>query len=145
MTLVCMSAVSIDSCEESVFMFTALSQTCELQSSKAAFTIAIFAAVNHNYDHKQWTLKHRNTQNGLKFTNHKLWPFKPIKVHVKLCFLRGPLRWLTAAKNAIISWLLDFRIRMFVKSAVIYYIIFYMVLNEYMYLSLSFSIYSEKW
>ena len=38
---------------------------------KAAFTIAFFAAVNHNYDHKQGTLKHRNTQNGSKSTNHK--------------------------------------------------------------------------
>ena len=28
------------------------SQTCKLSSSKAAFTIAFFAAVNHNYDHK---------------------------------------------------------------------------------------------
>ena len=36
-----------------------------------AFTIAFFAAVNHNYDHKQRTLKHRNTQNGSKSTNHK--------------------------------------------------------------------------
>ena len=47
------------------------SQTCELSSSKAAFTIAFFAAVNHNYDHKQRTLKHTNTQNGSKSTNHK--------------------------------------------------------------------------
>ena len=50
-------------------------------------------------------------------TNHKPWPFEPVKV--KFCFLRGPLRWLTVAKNAIVSWLLNFRIRMFVKSAVI--------------------------
>ena len=41
------------------------------KSSKGAFTIAFFAAVNHNYDHKQRTLKHRNTQNGSKSTNHK--------------------------------------------------------------------------
>ena len=38
---------------------------------------------------------------------------------VKVCFLRSPLRWLTTGKNAIGSWLLNFRIRMFVKSAVI--------------------------
>ena len=50
---------------------TALSQTCELQSSKAAFTIALFAAVNHNYDHKQRNLNHRNTQIGSKSTNGK--------------------------------------------------------------------------
>ena len=45
--------------------------TTRTQSSKAAFTIAFFAAVNHNYDHKQRTLKHRNTQTGSKSTNHR--------------------------------------------------------------------------
>ena len=59
-------------------------------------------------------------------TNHKPWPFEPIKV--KFCFLRGPLRWLTVAKNAIISWVLNFRIRMFVKSAVIQYIYLFIYL-----------------
>jgi len=47
------------------------SQTCELLRSKAAFTTTFFAAVNHSYDHKQRTLKHKNTQNGSKSTNHK--------------------------------------------------------------------------
>ena len=97
------------------------SQTCELESSKAAFTITFFAAVNHNYDHKQRTLKHRNTEThktdrNPPITNQKPWPFEPAKV--KFCFLRGPLSWLTAAKSVIVSWLLNFRIRMFVKSAV---------------------------
>ena len=35
------------------------------------FTIAFFAAVNHNNDHKQRTLQHRNIPNGLHSTNHK--------------------------------------------------------------------------
>ena len=61
-------------------------------------------------------MKHRNIQNGSKSTNHKPGPFEPVKV--KFCFLRGPLRWLTAAKNAIVSWVLNVRIRTFVKSAV---------------------------
>ena len=39
--------------------------------ANAAFTIAFFAAVNHNYDHKQRTWKHGNTQNGSKSTNCK--------------------------------------------------------------------------
>ena len=100
------------------YFFTALFTNMQkFKSSKAAFAIAFFAVVNHNYDHKQRTLKHRNTQNRSKSTNHKPWPFEPIKV--KFFFLRGPLRWLTAAKNAIVGWLLNFRIRMFVKSAVI--------------------------
>ena len=33
--------------------------------------MALSAAVNHNYDHKEGILKHRNTQNGSKFTNHR--------------------------------------------------------------------------
>ena len=33
--------------------------------------IVFFAAVNHNYDYKQRTLKHTNAQNGSKSTNHK--------------------------------------------------------------------------
>ena len=85
------------------------SQTCKLQSSKAPLTIAFFAAINHNYDHKQRTLKHRNTQNGSgNAANRKS----------QTMTFWTPLRWLTAAKNAIVSWLLNFRIRMFSKSAV---------------------------
>ena len=35
------------------------------------FTIAFFAAVNHNNDHKQQTLQHRNIPNGSESTNHR--------------------------------------------------------------------------
>ena len=99
------------------YFFTALFTNMQkFKSSKAAFAIAFFAVVNHNYYHKQRTLKHRNTQNRWKSTNHKPGPFEPVKE--KFCFLRGPLRWLTAGKNAIVSWLLNFRICVFVKSAV---------------------------
>ena len=63
-----------------------------------------------------WNTETHKTDRNPPITNHKPWPFEPVKV--KFCFLRGPLRWLTAAKNAIVSWLLNFRIRMFVKSAV---------------------------
>ena len=62
-----------------------------------------------------WNTETHRTDRNPPITNQKLWPFEPVKV--KFCFLRGPLRWLTAAKNAIVSWLLNFRIRMFVKSA----------------------------
>ena len=34
--------------------------------------LQFFATVNQNYNHKQRTVKHRNTLNGLKSTNHKL-------------------------------------------------------------------------
>ena len=67
---------------------------------------------------KHWTLKHKFIQDRLKSTNHnhKPWLFEPIKV--KFCFLRCPLRWLTPAKNANVSWLLNFGIRVFLKSAI---------------------------
>ena len=63
-----------------------------------------------------WNTDTHKTDWNPPITNHKPWPFEPVKV--KFCFLRGPLRWLTAAKNAIVSWLLNFRILMFVKSTV---------------------------
>ena len=63
-----------------------------------------------------WNTETHKTDRNPLITNHKPWPFEPVKE--KVCFLRGPLRWLTAANNAIVSWLLNFTIRMFVKSAV---------------------------
>ena len=63
-----------------------------------------------------WNTETHKTDRNPPITNHKPWPFEPVKV--KFCFLRGSLRCLTAAKIAIVSWLLNFRIRMFVKSAV---------------------------
>ena len=57
------------------------------------------------------------TDRNPPITNHIPCPFEPVKV--KFCFLRDTLRWLTAAKNAIVSCLLIFRIRMFVKSGVV--------------------------
>ena len=63
-----------------------------------------------------WNTETHKTDRNPPITNHKPWPFEPVKV--KFCFLRGPLRWLTAAKNTIVSWLLNIRIRMDVKSAV---------------------------
>ena len=63
-----------------------------------------------------WNTETHKTDRDPPITNHKPWPFEPVKV--KFCFLRGPLTWLTTAKNAIVSWLLSFKIRMFVKSAV---------------------------
>ena len=64
-----------------------------------------------------WNTETHKTDRNPPITNHKpWWPFEPVKV--KFCFLIGPLRWLTAEKNAMVIRLLNFRIRMFVKSAV---------------------------
>ena len=63
-----------------------------------------------------WNTEKHKTDRNPPITNHKPWPFELVKVNV--CFLRGPLRWLTAAKNANVSWLLNFRMCVFMNSAV---------------------------
>ena len=55
-------------------------------------------------------------------TNHKPLPFEPIEINFS--FLRGLLKWLTAAKNANVSGLLNFRICMFLKSVVKFTLMF---------------------
>ena len=47
---------------------------------------------------------------------HGLWNLLKLR---NFCFLRGPLRWLTAAKNTSVIWLLNFRVHMFLESTVI--------------------------
>ena len=66
-----------------------------------------------------WNTPHRSkfTNHQSPITNHKPWPFEPVEVN--FCFLRGPLRWLMAAKNANVSWFFNFGIRVFLKSTVI--------------------------
>ena len=54
-----------------VLDLTALFTNMRTLKFKSRLHFAFFATVNHNYDHKQRTLKHRNTQNGSKSTNHK--------------------------------------------------------------------------
>ena len=64
-----------------------------------------------------WNTETHTTDRNPPITNHNSWPFEPVKVN--FCFQRGPLRWLTATKNASVSWLLNFKICVFMKSAVI--------------------------
>ena len=63
-----------------------------------------------------WNKETRKTVRNPPITNHRPWPFEPVEVN--FCFLRGPLRLLTAAKNVKVSCVLNFRIRVFLKSAV---------------------------
>ena len=54
-----------------VLDLTALFTNMRTLKFKSRLHFAFFAAVNHNYDHKQRTLKHRNTQNASKSTTHQ--------------------------------------------------------------------------
>ena len=62
-----------------------------------------------------WNTRTQQMDRNPLITNYKPWPFEPVEVN--FCFLRGPLRWLTAAENANVSWIVNFRIRVFMKSA----------------------------
>ena len=63
-----------------------------------------------------WDMETNKTDQDKSITNHKPWPFEPVEENY--CFLRVPLRWLTPSKNAKVSWLLNFRISVILKSAV---------------------------
>ena len=51
-----------------------------------------------------WNKGTHKTDRNPPITDHKSWAFEPVKVN--FCFLRGPPRWLTAAKIENVSWLL---------------------------------------
>ena len=73
---------------------------------KSCLRSCVFGCRQHNYDHKQrsYAETHDKADRNPPITNFLL--------------LRDPLRSLTAVKNANISWLLNFRIHVFLKSAV---------------------------
>ena len=64
---------------------------------------------------KPWNTEAYKMDRNPPITNKKPWPFEPTEEN--FCFLKGPLSWLMTAKNTNVSWLLNFRIRMFLKSA----------------------------
>ena len=86
--------------------------------SKAAFTIAFFAAVDHNYNHKQLTSKHRNTQNGPKSTNHKSQTMTFWTRWRKVLFPKRSTEMIDGSETLKRRRLLNFGIRVSLKSAV---------------------------
>ena len=66
---------------------------------------------------KLWNTETHKMDQNPPISNHKPWPTEPVEVN--FWFLRGPLRWSTAVKIALnVSWLLNFRICMSMKSTV---------------------------
>ena len=80
-------------------------------NSKVQRLLSIISTITSNEPCNTETHK---TDRNLTITNHKPWPFEPVKE--KYCLLKGPLGWLTAAKNAIFSSLLNFTIRIFCEK-----------------------------
>ena len=93
------------------------SKTRELWSSNAAFAIAFCAAVNHNYDHKQQTMKTLEHTKRIEFhqsQNMNFWTRRS-----KLLFLKRSTKMINGSEERKRQLLLNFRIRVFsVKSAV---------------------------
>ena len=89
---------------------------CKVHKTPSQLRFSLTSIIITITSNEPWNTETHKTDRNPPITNHKPWPFEPVKV--KFCFLRGLLRWLMAAKNAIVSWLLNFRIRMFVKSTV---------------------------
>ena len=80
--------------------------TCELWSSKpnSRFGFSLPSIKMMVTANEPWNTEKTKKQNGSKSTNHdrQTRPFDPAEV--SFCFSRGPLRWLTAAKN-VNRWL----------------------------------------
>ena len=86
------------------------SKTCALRSSKAALKKAFFVRPSIKItitSNEPWNKETHKMDWNPQITSDS-WPFEPVEVN--FCFVRGLLRWLTAAKNANVTWLLNFRI-----------------------------------
>ena len=88
-----------------LIMITALFKTTRTLKFNSCLHNCAFGCRQHNYDHKQrrYAERHKEDRNP------------PITI-TNLCFLRVPLRWLTAVKYANVSWLLNFRIYVFFQK-----------------------------
>ena len=95
-------------------------QNTQTLKCKSSYHKCIFSCHQSQLDmitsHEPWNRETHKTDQNPPITKHKPWSFEPVGVN--FCFLRGLLRWLTAAKKANISWLLNFRIHVFMKRAV---------------------------
>ena len=88
-----------------LILITALFKTTRTLKFNSCLHNCAFDCRQHNYDHKQrsYAERHKEDRNP------------PITI-TNLCFLRVPLRWLTAVKYANVSWLLNFRIYVFFQK-----------------------------
>ena len=89
--------------------------TCKfwtLNSQLAFFLMSTMIMIKSN---ESWNTETHKMDRNPTITNHNLWPFELVEVN--FCFLRGLLKWLTAAKDANVSWLLNLRVQVFLQSA----------------------------
>ena len=82
-----------------IFSLLRFSKTCKLWSSQLRFLLP--SIIQCNYDHKQQTLKHRNTQNGSKSTNLKSQTMTYWTRWSKLLFPNGSAKVINSSENSI--------------------------------------------
>ena len=100
-------------------VFTSLFEnTLTLKFKSRPHDYVSFAAVDHDYDHKQRTLKHRNTENGSKSTNHKSQTMTFGTRWRKVLFPKRSTEMIDGSEKRKRRWLLNFGIRVSLKSAV---------------------------
>ena len=91
------------------------SKTRQLWSLKAAFTIAFFAALNHNYYNKERTLKNRKPLEIQQLRIITFWTCSS-----KLLFPKRSTKMIDGSEERKRQLALDFIIRVFLKGAVKY-------------------------
>ena len=82
-----------------IFSLLRFSKTCKLWSSQLRFLLP--SIIQCNYDHKQQTLKHRNTQNGSKSTNLKSQTMTYWTRWSKLLSPKGSAEVINSSENSI--------------------------------------------
>ena len=100
-----------------VLLFTVLFTKRRTLKFKAAFTIDFFAAVNYDYNHKQWAYEPQKHSKRMEINQSQTMTFWTRQVLVP----KRSAKMIAAVKNANVCWLLNFRICMFLKSAAILY------------------------
>ena len=89
--------------------------TCKfwtLNSQLAFFLMSTMIMIKSN---ESWNTETHKMDRNPTIANHNLWPLELVEVN--FCFLRGLLKWSTAAKDANVSWLLNLRVQVFLQSA----------------------------
>ena len=82
-----------------IFSLLHFSKTCKLWSSQLRFLLP--SIIQCNYDNKQQTLKHRNTQNGSKSTNLKSQTMTYWTRSSKLLFPKGSAKVINSSENSV--------------------------------------------
>ena len=89
--------------------------TCKFWTLNSQLAFLLMSTMIMIKSNESWNTETHKMDRNPTITNHNLWPLELVEVN--FCFLRGLLKWLTAAKDANVSWLLNLRVQVFLQSA----------------------------